>query len=138
MMHDKRNFGCSKLSHGTFLAVIPENDEHVMYCSKTPAFWQADDDMFTLICTSDTPPRRQHYRKTWVKQTVGYVQEMHQRYLGFQFAKMSIKDALNLIKCTPLHSFGVAKSRTGRSLRTLCVSTIEILRVLACRLWCML
>jgi inositol oxygenase len=119
-----------KTVHETFLAVIPENDVHVMYCSKAPTFWQADDDMFSLICTSDTPRRRQHYQKTWIKQTVGYVQEMHQRYLGFQLAKMSIKDALNLIKRIPCHTFGVAKSRTdpGPSLRTLCFKTAEAAR----------
>jgi len=116
-----------KTAHGTFLAAVP--DEHNMYCSKTPAFWQADDDMFNLICTSDTPPRRQHYRKTWVKQTVEYVQAMHERHLGFQIAKVSIRDALNLVKSTPFHPFRVTRSPAdpGPSLRTLCVSIVVLL-----------
>jgi hypothetical protein len=113
-----------KTTHGTFLAAVPE--QHVMYCSKTPAFWQADDDSFNLICTSDTPPRRQHYRKTWVKQTVEYVQKIHQRYGGFQLAKMSIRNALDLVKCTPLHPFHVTRNKAVpcTSLRTLCVSLV--------------
>lgn len=112
-----------KTAHGTFLAAVP--DQHNMYCSKTPAFWQADDDTFNLICTSDTPPRRQHYRKAWIKQTVTYVQAMRERYLCFQLAKMSIREALDRVKSTPFHHFRVARNRAdpGPSLRTLCVST---------------
>jgi hypothetical protein len=112
-----------KTAHGTFLAGLP--DQHSMYCSKTPEFWQADDDTLSLICTSDTPPRRQHYRKTWVKQTVDYLQRMHERYLSFQLREMSIRNALDLVKATPYHHFQVARNRSdpGPSLRTLCVSS---------------
>ena len=113
-----------KTLHGTYLAAVP--DGHSMYCSRTPAFWQADDDTFSLICTSDTPPRRLHYRKTWVKQTVDYVRGMHERYLGFQLAEMSIRDALDLVKSIPYHHFRVARNRAdpSPSLRTLCVSFV--------------
>lgn len=112
-----------KTAHGTFLTGL--SVERSMYCSKAPEFWQADADTLSLICTSDTPPRRQHYRKTWVKQTVDYVQRMHERYLNFQLGEMSIRNALNLVKATPYQRFHVARnpSDPGPSLRTLCVSS---------------
>jgi ribosomal protein S18 acetylase RimI-like enzyme len=104
-------------THGNFLTI----DGQSLACSKAPSFWQADDQALTLTCTSDTPPRRQHYRQYWVKQTVAYVQEMRQRYLSFELAKMTLQQALHSVDTVPCHPYSVQTK--GPSTRTLCVST---------------
>lgn len=108
-------------SHGTFLRTDPAS--HTLLCSKGPAFWQANNDDLCLTCTSDTPPRRKHYRKSWVKQTVQYVTAMRERYLEFSLKKIRLRDALDIVKTNPCHPFRVDRNRNcaGASLRTLSV-----------------
>jgi inositol oxygenase len=116
-------------AQGTFLAADP--DRHMLVCSKVPAFWQADDETLSLTCTTDTPPRRQHYRKAWSKQTVAYVQHMRERYLSFSLKRMSIHEALDLLRGAPFSPFRIGHNRLGPnpSRRTRCYRTAE-----ACRL----
>jgi len=108
--------------HGTFLRTDPSSSK--LKCSKAPGFWQAKDNDLGLTCTSDTPPRRVHYRKTWEKQTVEYVQKMHRRYLGFTLGKLSLREALECVKAVQGFPFRVGRaSDPGISLRTRCVSS---------------
>ena len=106
--------------HGSFLRLDPAtlNFEG----SSAPAFWQADSGKLSLTCTSDTPTRRQHYRKAWIRQTVDYVQTAKDRYLGFKLARLSLKEALDLIKVCPGFPFRADTASRGLSLRNLCVS----------------
>lgn len=106
-------------SHGHFLTI----DGQSLTCSKDPSFWQADDHALSLTCTYDTPPRRQHYRQYWAKQTVSYVQTMRERYLSFALKKMTLCQALDLVAKVPCHPYSV--QRKGPSTKTLCVSNIE-------------
>lgn len=96
-------------------------------CSKTPSFWQADSsNRYSLTWTTDTPCRRQHYRKLWSTQTVDYVRSMRSKYLNFNLAKMTIKQALDLISNRTAFPF-LVEGDVGRqiSLRTLCFRTAE-------------
>jgi inositol oxygenase len=81
-----------------------------------------------LTCTSDTPPRRQHYRNHWMKQTVSYVEEMKKRYLGFGLKEISLRVALNLSICIPAYSFAVNNKMNSVSLRTRCFRAAEYFR----------
>ena len=106
--------------HGSFLSL--NRDNHNLQCSKGLAFWQTDEHSFGLTCTYDTPPRRQHFRQMWSKQTVQYVRSMRKRYCSFELQKMKIKQALDLIRFFPSDPFSVDLSPLSPSLRTLCVS----------------
>ena len=106
--------------HGFFLKVNPVTFD--LEGSKIPAFWQADSDNVSLTSTFDTPSRRQHYRKAWIKQTEDYVQASKDRYLGYKMARLSLKDALDLVKVCPGFPFLVDTASRGLSLRSLCVS----------------
>ena len=106
--------------HGSFLKLNPVTFD--LEGSRTPTFWQADSDSVSLTSTSDTPSRRQHYRKAWIKQTEDYVQSCKDRYLGFKMAHLSLRDALDLVKVFPGFPFLVDTASRGLSLRNLCVS----------------
>lgn len=109
--------------HGTFLQLDPVSKE--LQASETPAFWQANSQktpILSLTCVWDTPTRRQHYRHTWTKQTVEHVRAMKKRYLPFDSAQLSLKEALQRIKAYPAFPFRLDAASRGISLRTLCVS----------------
>lgn len=107
-----------KSTHGLFLTIVGKS----LVCSANPCFWQADNAALSLTCTFDTPPRRQHYRQFWAKQTLAYAQEMRDRYLGYNLAEMTLQQALHLIRDVPSHPFSVHNH--GPSIRTLCVSRL--------------
>jgi inositol oxygenase len=113
-------------SHGTFLTL--DASDHLFHCSKKPSFWQADSSGFSLLSTTDTPLRRQHYRKQWTKQTVDYVVSMRERYFGFNLKKMDLWTALNLAQKMPAYRFGVERRVDAASLRTRCFRTAELFR----------
>jgi inositol oxygenase len=113
-------------SHGTFLTL--DSSSHLFHCSKTPAFWQADCSGFSLTSTSDTPLRRQHYRKQWMKQTVDYAVSMRERYFGFNLKRMDLLTALDLAHKLPSYRFGVERHVKAASLRTRCFRTAELFR----------
>jgi ribosomal protein S18 acetylase RimI-like enzyme len=120
-------------THGSFLALDPVS--HYLACTKQPAFWQTDDHDFSLTCTSDTPPRRHHYRTMWAKQTVEYATRMRQRYLKFSLPPMGLKRALDLLRDAPAKPFSI-NNRFGPSLRTLLVRVFcdDCKRIGFCRL----
>ena len=103
---------------GLFLVLDPMG--HFLTCSPEPAFWQADDHNLSLMCTRDTPQRRQHYRKLWTNQTVQYVLDKKERYLQFAICEMSIKQALDIAKTVRGENFSVDQ----KSLRSLLVSQL--------------
>jgi len=93
--------------------------------SKTPTFWQAHSDTMSLTCTFDTPARRRHYRKAWIKQTVDYVKQQKLYYTNFQLAKLSLEDALlHLSKLQQAFPFMVDANVQHLSVRNLCVRKI--------------
>ena len=107
-------------AHGSFLQV--DERTNTMVCSKEPTFWQSDSGQLSLTCTKDTPPRRMHYRKAWETQTVAYVREMHERYLGFNLQTMSVRAALNAVKGVRAFPFRLGRPwETSPSVRSLCV-----------------
>jgi ribosomal protein S18 acetylase RimI-like enzyme len=114
-------------THGSFLTFDPVS--HSLSGSLQPTFWQADDHTLSLTCTYDTPPRRQHYRRMWAKQTVAYVNTMRERYLGFNLDRMSLKKALDLAHTLPANPFSMEPGFSTPSLRTLCVSVYISLRL---------
>ena len=111
--------------HGSFLNL--NRDSCKLQCSKDPAFWQTDEHAFGITCTNDTPPRRQHFRRKWSKQTVQYVRDMKDRYCSFGLGQMTIKKALDLVRGVPGDPFSVEISPLRPSLRTVCVSVAESL-----------
>jgi hypothetical protein len=82
--------------------------------SEEASFWQADKN-FKLAHTSDSPGRRQHHRRMWMKQSVEYVTLMRERYSRFDLHLMTIEDALNLTKDLQANPFtmSVGSSCTG-------------------------
>lgn len=125
--------------HGTFMKMTPDRD---LVLSEQPSFWQADEN-FNLVYTSDSPARRQHYRRMWRKQSVAYVSKMQERYSAFDLCTMTIQGALDLAKHLPANPFSVSavhsrehETNTGRrtegfslpSVRTLLFHTAELAR----------
>jgi len=96
--HDQ-NFGKEKElwmlrspSHGTFLGLTLDNN---LIISSEASFWQVDEN-FCLTHTSDSPARRQHYRRMWKTQSVAYVETMRKKHLAFALGTMTIEMALDL------------------------------------------
>eukprot|EP00521_Asterionellopsis_glacialis_P006075 CAMPEP_0195281326 /NCGR_PEP_ID=MMETSP0707-20130614/683_1 /TAXON_ID=33640 /ORGANISM="Asterionellopsis glacialis, Strain CCMP134" /LENGTH=720 /DNA_ID=CAMNT_0040340201 /DNA_START=51 /DNA_END=2210 /DNA_ORIENTATION=- len=114
--------------HGTFLTVDPTSQ--TFSCSKNPSLWKSNDDELCLVCTRDTPPRRQHYQTSWSRQTVEFVTAMRTRYLKFNIKEMGLHEALNLAKTIPGNPFHLNNDgmRTSPSLRSLCFQTAESAR----------
>ena len=82
--------------------------------SEEALFWQVDEN-FQLTHTSDSPGRRQHHRRMWMKQSVEYVTLMRERYSRFDLHLMTIEEALNLTKNLQANPFAmsVGSSCTG-------------------------
>jgi len=114
--------------HGTFLTVDPVSQ--TFSCSKNPSLWKSNDGELCLVCTRDTPPRRQHYQTSWSRQTVEFVTAMRTRYLKFDIMEMGLHEALNLAKTIPCNPFNLNSDdmRTSPSLRSLCFQTAESAR----------
>ncbi|KAL7465089.1 hypothetical protein ACHAXS_005416 [Conticribra weissflogii] len=89
--------------HGTFLTA--DSLKHTLSCTRLPSFWQACGANLSLVCTSDTPPRRHHYRKCWKFQTYDYVMSMRSRFLNFSLGKATLIEALGWIDSFPAHPF---------------------------------
>eukprot|EP00546_Thalassionema_frauenfeldii_P021210 CAMPEP_0178899546 /NCGR_PEP_ID=MMETSP0786-20121207/2963_1 /TAXON_ID=186022 /ORGANISM="Thalassionema frauenfeldii, Strain CCMP 1798" /LENGTH=496 /DNA_ID=CAMNT_0020570421 /DNA_START=346 /DNA_END=1832 /DNA_ORIENTATION=+ len=105
--------------HGSFLT----GDCGRLSFSVAPSFWQADDENLSLIYTTDTPPRRLHYRESWIKQTIVYVKEMKERYCNFLLAKMTLRQVIDLVRAIRCHPHNTQP--TGASIRTLSFSSAE-------------
>jgi ribosomal protein S18 acetylase RimI-like enzyme len=81
-----------------------QNHHHSLVCCTTPTFWHtghdkacSNNDSITcsLVCTTDTPLRRRHYRNQWRRQqTVDQVESMQRRFLNFDHGKMTLQQAL--------------------------------------------
>ena len=91
--------------HGSFLSA--DSLSQTLSCTKTPSFWQANGGNLSLACTSDTPPRRHHYRKNWKYQRHDYVQMMRSRFLKFSLGRATLLEALHWIHAYPAHPFHV-------------------------------
>lgn len=118
-----------KTDHGTFLTA--NSLDHTLSCTRLPSFWQPNGDNLSLVCTSDTPPRRNHYRKCWKFQTYEYVREMRSRFLTFSLGKATVFQALNWIHqfpASPFHSWSCGDEDSGPSLRTLSFLMAETAR----------
>jgi len=87
--------------------------------SETLSFWQANEN-FCLTHKSDSPGRRQHHRRMWMKQSVQYVKLMRERYSKFDLHLMTIEEALNLTK------YVTTTLSLTPSLRTLSFHTAEL------------
>eukprot|EP00804_Cyclotella_cryptica_P004833 CCRYP_004917-RA/>CCRYP_004917-RA protein AED:0.13 eAED:0.13 QI:242/0.5/0.33/1/0.5/0.66/3/0/740 len=114
--------------HGTFLTA--NSFDHALSCTRLPSFWQPNGDNLSLVCTSDTPPRRHHYRKSWKFQTYEYVMTMRSRFLNFSLGKATLFQALNWVHqfpANPFHSWSHGED-FGPSLRTLSFLMAETAR----------
>lgn len=121
--------------HGTFLTADSVN--HTLSCTRLPSFWQPNGENLSLVCTSDTPPRRHHYCKSWKFQTYDYVQSMRSRFLNFSLGKASLFEALEGLHAFPANPFhawfcddsdSYSSLGTSPSLRTLCFLMAETAR----------
>lgn len=122
--------------HGTFMGLTHKND---LVFSEEASFWQADEN-FCLTHTFDSPARRQHHRRMWMKQSVEYATRMQQRYSVFDLHRMTIEEALNLTKHLQANPFLISIRReqdntSGRmdtpstpSFRTYLFHTAELAR----------
>mmetsp|Transcript_2309 Transcript_2309/g.4981 ORF Transcript_2309/g.4981 Transcript_2309/m.4981 type:complete len:758 (-) Transcript_2309:125-2398(-) len=99
--------------HGTFLTA--DSLKHTLSCTRLPSFWQASGANLSLVCTSDTPPRRHHYRKCWKFQTYDYVLSMRSRFLNFSLGKATLIEALGWIDSFPAHPFHSWSSDEGKT-----------------------
>lgn len=122
-----------KTCHGTFLSA--DLSRETLTCTKVPSFWQANGRDLSLMCTSDNPSRRQHYRKCWKYQTYDYVSSMRSRFLTFSLGKATLIEALRLIhafSAYPFHTIDESQdspqSASPPSLRTLCFLMAETAR----------
>ena len=114
-------------SHGTFLSV--DSHTNMLCCTSVPIIWQADNYFLSLTCTLNTPAQWQHHRSAWAIQTFEYVTTMRQRYFTFGLARMSFKNALDLIKTVPCTEFNLKPDGiTTGSLRTLSYLSAEAAR----------
>ena len=59
----KKELWVLKLVYGNFL----KRDCRKLAGSSAPSFWQANNEALSLTCTTDTPPRCDHYRQSWIK-----------------------------------------------------------------------
>eukprot|EP00581_Thalassiosira_minuscula_P008155 CAMPEP_0183712310 /NCGR_PEP_ID=MMETSP0737-20130205/7467_1 /TAXON_ID=385413 /ORGANISM="Thalassiosira miniscula, Strain CCMP1093" /LENGTH=727 /DNA_ID=CAMNT_0025940899 /DNA_START=123 /DNA_END=2306 /DNA_ORIENTATION=- len=130
-----RSLWVLRTCHGTFLTA--DSIKHTLSCTRLPSFWQANGSNLSLVCTSDTPPRRHHYRKCWKFQTYDYVSSMRSRFLNFSLGRASLIEALGWIHAFPAHPFhswvsdesnSDASPSTAPSLRTLCFLMAETAR----------
>ena len=130
-----RNLWMLRTCHGTFLSADPLRQ--TLSCTRQPSFWQANGTTLSLMCTSDTPRRRQHYRKGYKFQTYDYVSSMRSRFLNFTLAKASLHEALGYIMNFPAYPFQARSSDdtlsdsqndSSPSLRTLCFCMAEVAR----------
>lgn len=130
-----RSLWLLRTCHGTF--VTADSLRQTLSCTRLPSFWQANGANLSLVCTTDTPPRRHHYRKCWKFQTFDYVSTMRTRFLNFSLGKATLFEALRWIHAFPAHPFHVWSSdesipdsspESAPSLRTLCFLMAEIAR----------
>mmetsp|Transcript_22827 Transcript_22827/g.43048 ORF Transcript_22827/g.43048 Transcript_22827/m.43048 type:complete len:738 (-) Transcript_22827:300-2513(-) len=121
--------------HGTFLTA--DSLRQTLSCTRLPSFWQASGANLSLVCTSDTPPRRHHYRKCWKFQTYDYVRTKRLNFLNFSLGRATLIEALGWIHAFPAHPFhswssdGSISGSTpdsAPSLRTLCFLMAETAR----------
>ncbi|KAL7542291.1 hypothetical protein ACHAXR_013392 [Thalassiosira sp. AJA248-18] len=130
-----RSLWVLRTCHDTFLTA--DSLRQTLSCTRLPSFWQANGANLSLVCTSDTPPRRQHYRKCWKFQTYDYVSTMRSRFLNFSLGKATLLEALGWIHSFPAHPFHAWSSDESipdstpdcaPSLRTLCFLMAETAR----------
>jgi len=95
--------------YDTFMGMTCDHD---LVFSEKASFWQADEN-FCLTHTSDSPARRQHHRRMWMKQSVEYVTFLHERYSAFDLCCRTIDEALDLTKHLPANPFSVSSRRRG-------------------------
>lgn len=116
--------------HGTFLGLACDNN---LMLSIEASFWQVDEN-FCLTHTTDSPARRQHYRRMWKTQGIAYVSKMREKYLRFQLCSMTIDKALHLTKHLLANPFsmsigdGACNGSRPPSVRTLLFHTAELAR----------
>ncbi|KAL9181536.1 hypothetical protein ACHAXT_010341 [Thalassiosira profunda] len=129
-LESSRSLWVLRTCHGTFLTADSLNQ--TLSCTKLPSFWQANGANLSLVCTSDTPPRRHHYRKGWKIQTFDYVASMKERFLNFSLGKVTLLEALGWIDSFPAHPFHAWADdepvQSAPSLRTLCFLMAEVAR----------
>ena len=119
-------------AHGTYLTA--DSLRGTFSCTRLPSFWQANGANISLVCTSDTPPRRHHYRKSWKFQTYDYVSSMRSRFLNFSLGRATLIEALGWIHSFPAHPFhawssdDITDQPPDPSLRTLSFFMAEIAR----------
>jgi len=130
-----RSLWVLRTCHGTFLTA--DSLRQTLSCTRLPSFWQANGANLSLVCTSDTPPRRHHYRKCWKFQTYDYVSSMRSRFLNFSLGRATLIEALGWIHAFPAHPFHAWSSDesitdfspdSAPSLRTLCFLMAETAR----------
>ena len=126
-----RSLWVLRTCHDTFLTA--DSLDQTLSCTRLPSFWQANGANLSLVCTSDTPLRRQHYRKCWKIHTYDYVLSMRSRFLSFSLGKVTLIEALGWIHrfpALPLHAWDESDSSpdAAPSLRTLCFIMAETAR----------
>mmetsp|Transcript_51579 Transcript_51579/g.62016 ORF Transcript_51579/g.62016 Transcript_51579/m.62016 type:complete len:659 (+) Transcript_51579:100-2076(+) len=112
--------------HGSYLSA--DSKTMSLSCTLSPHFWQADGTTLTIRCTKDTPPRRQHYRQMWSKQSVQFVRDMREKYLRFELGQRTLRDALDAVKGVKRYPFSVVND-FGPSLRSFCFKFADVARI---------
>jgi len=119
---------------GTFLGLTSDNENNNnLILSSEASFWQVDEN-FCLVHTTDSPARRQHYRRMWKTQSVAYVSKMRKKYLPLKLCTMTIKKALDLTQRLLANPFSMSigdracNSSRSPSVRTLLFHTAELAR----------
>lgn len=102
-LDSSRSLWVLRSCHGTFLTA--DSVSKCLSCTKLPSFWQANGSNLSLVCTSDTPPRRHHYLQCWKLQTYEYVHTMRSRFLKFSLKKATLFEALGWIHAFPAYPF---------------------------------
>jgi len=114
--------------------------EGTLACQPSPAYWQmtCEDCKRSLVCTTDTPVRRQHYRLHCQTQSLDYARRSKNQYCccldnnnnnNNDSPRMSLRTALDRVQALPADPFGPGDSSCG-SLRTLAFQSAECVRSL--------
>jgi inositol oxygenase len=125
--------------HGTFLTA--DAGTRTLTTSDHPILWTADSSQWTLACTMDYPQKRLFYQGSWATQCVKYVQTMQCRYLNFDLARMTLKQALDTVSTIPWYRFctdAQTKQNNVPSLRSYLFHTAEQARLAGEPDWVML
>jgi inositol oxygenase len=117
------------LAFGTYLSL----ENATLECFASPVFWQfvnTNGQQYDLQCTMDTPAIRNHYRRSWIVQTLDFVcserKKMEQD--SQERTRRTLKEALDAVRCVSADPFA-PKTDKGYNLCSMGFRAAETFRL---------